>query len=61
MSYNDYMANLDNYNSQVQVLTSEREMLQAELRQFMIEKKAKLKFLATSLVSSQNLFKRVER
>ena len=52
MSYNDYMANLDNYNSQVQVLTSEREMLQAELRQFMIEKKAKLKFLATSLVSS---------
>ena len=35
--------------------------MEAEISQFLIEKKAKLKFLATSLVSTQNLFQRVQR
>jgi len=35
--------------------------LHQQLDQFSIEKKAKLKFLATSLVSSQNLFRKLQR
>ena len=60
MCYSEYMQNLDNYNQQLKQVNEEKERLQAQLAQFSVEKKAKLKFLATSLVSSQNLFKKAQ-
>ena len=50
--YSEYVSNLDQFNSQLKVVSDEKERLQKQLDQYVIEKKAKLKFLATSLVSS---------
>ena len=46
---------------QLQNANIEKERLAQQIDQFSVEKKAKLKFLATSLVSSQNLFQKLQR
>jgi len=50
--YGEYVQNLDNFSTQLKQTTSDKERMAGEITQFVIEKKAKLKFLATSLVSS---------
>ena len=50
--YSEYMQNLDNYGQQLQSVNEDKTTLQKQVVQFSIEKKAKLKFLATSLLSS---------
>lgn len=46
------MQNLDNYGQQLQSVNEDKTTLQKQVMQYSIEKKAKLKFLATSLLSS---------
>lgn len=50
--YSEYMSNLDNINTQLQAANHEKESLHKQIDQYSVEKRAKLKFLATSLVSS---------
>ena len=52
MCFSEYMQNLENYNQQLKAVNDEKDRLQDQISQFTVEKKAKLKFLATSLVSS---------
>ena len=59
MCYSEYIQNLDKYSSQLKQSEGEKANLQKQITQYSIEKKAKLKFLATSLLSSQNLFKKL--
>jgi hypothetical protein len=40
--------------------SEEKENLKEQINTFIIEKRAKLKFLATSLISCSNLFKKIE-
>jgi hypothetical protein len=61
MCYTEYMQNLENYNCQIKQIQEEKADLERQLVQFSIEKKAKLKFLATSLLSSNNMFKSILR
>ena len=58
--YSEYVSNLDQFNSQLKFVNEEKTILEKQLEQYQIEKKAKLKFLATSLVSSQNLFRKAQ-
>jgi len=58
--YSEYVSNLDQFNSQLKFVNEEKSILEKQLEQYQIEKKAKLKFLATSLVSSQNLFRKAQ-
>lgn len=52
---------MENYGHQIAKVKEEKAELQRQIRQYSIEKKAKLKFLATSLLSTNNLFKRIQR
>lgn len=60
MCYQDYLKNLENFNNQLNISCEERENLKEQINTFIIEKRAKLKFLATSLISCQNLFKKIQ-
>lgn len=59
MCYSDYLQKLEEFNQQLAQAQQTKEMLEAQLAQFSSEKRAKLKFLATSLVSSSNLWQRL--